>query len=212
MKKIAIFGGGGFGREVHMLIEQINYENNVWNFIGYFDDGIPRGEIVNNFPILGGVEDVNDYEEDLNLVFAIGNPLTKKNIIERINKSNIIYPVLIHPNVQLSNKNYHKIGVGSIITANCVISVNTNIGKHVLVNLGCTIGHDVEIGDYTSIMPACNISGEVIINECVYIGVGAKIRNQIKIGEKAVVGMGSVVLQNVASEITVAGNPARRLK
>jgi hypothetical protein len=24
MKKIAIFGVGGFGREVHMLIEQIN--------------------------------------------------------------------------------------------------------------------------------------------------------------------------------------------
>jgi hypothetical protein len=39
MSKIAIFGGGGFGREVKMLIEQINRLDKELEFIGYFDDG-----------------------------------------------------------------------------------------------------------------------------------------------------------------------------
>ena len=39
MKDIAIFGAGGFGREVACLIKRINKQQpNTWNFIGFFDD------------------------------------------------------------------------------------------------------------------------------------------------------------------------------
>jgi hypothetical protein len=35
MRKIAIFGAGGFGREVKWLIDDINAEKPTWNFIGF---------------------------------------------------------------------------------------------------------------------------------------------------------------------------------
>ena len=38
MKKIAIFGAGGFGREVKWLIDDINEIQPNWEFIGFFDD------------------------------------------------------------------------------------------------------------------------------------------------------------------------------
>lgn len=42
MKDIAIFGAGGFGREVACLIRSINecidVDEERWNFIGFFDD------------------------------------------------------------------------------------------------------------------------------------------------------------------------------
>lgn len=38
MKDIAIFGAGGFGREVACLIKRINKIKPQWNFIGFFDD------------------------------------------------------------------------------------------------------------------------------------------------------------------------------
>ena len=38
MRNIAIYGAGGFGREVRMLIKQINKSNLEFDFIGYFDD------------------------------------------------------------------------------------------------------------------------------------------------------------------------------
>ena len=38
MKDIAIYGAGGFGREVASLIKRINRIENQWNFVGFFDD------------------------------------------------------------------------------------------------------------------------------------------------------------------------------
>lgn len=38
MKKIAIFGAGGFGREVATMIQQINFVDKKWTFIGFFDN------------------------------------------------------------------------------------------------------------------------------------------------------------------------------
>ena len=44
MKEIAIYGFGGFGREVACLIRKINERQPRWKFIGYFDDGHAAGE------------------------------------------------------------------------------------------------------------------------------------------------------------------------
>ncbi len=38
MKDIAIYGAGGFGREVACLIHIINKKTPQWNLIGFFDD------------------------------------------------------------------------------------------------------------------------------------------------------------------------------
>ena len=45
-KDIAIFGAGGFGREVLALIKEINRIEPQWNILGFFDDGLEKGEIV----------------------------------------------------------------------------------------------------------------------------------------------------------------------
>lgn len=55
MEDIAIYGVGGFGQEVLALIEQINERENKYNFTGFFDDGRERGEMINGFPVLGGI-------------------------------------------------------------------------------------------------------------------------------------------------------------
>lgn len=46
MKDIAIYGAGGFGREIACLIMIINgsLEQPEWNLIGFFDDGRHKGE------------------------------------------------------------------------------------------------------------------------------------------------------------------------
>ena len=38
MKKIAIYGAGGFGKEVACLINRINANGGDWQLIGFFDD------------------------------------------------------------------------------------------------------------------------------------------------------------------------------
>jgi len=38
MQDIVIVGAGGFGREVKMLIDQINEKENTYNILGFYDD------------------------------------------------------------------------------------------------------------------------------------------------------------------------------
>ena len=45
MKDIAIYGAGGFGREVACMIKHINEsaDEPIWNLVGFFDDGKEKG-------------------------------------------------------------------------------------------------------------------------------------------------------------------------
>src|SRR5688500_6279384 len=97
LKKIAIFGAGGFGREVAMLIEQINQKQNTWEIMGFYDDGVAIGEELYGYQVLGSIQQLNDQQEELYVVFALGDPKIKKKVISKIQNTNLQYPVLIHP-------------------------------------------------------------------------------------------------------------------
>jgi sugar O-acyltransferase (sialic acid O-acetyltransferase NeuD family) len=211
MNKIAIYGAGGFGREVKMLIDQINRQEKKYEFIGYFDDGIAKGALIEDCIILGGMNDLNSYSDKLLLVVSLADPQTKLKIIESIKNFNISFPILIHPTCIIGDYKIN-IGEGSIICASTIITVNVEIGNHVILNLACTVGHDTKIGSYSSFMPAVNISGEVEIGDRVYCGTGAKIINQLKIGEGTIVGAGALVLKDLPSYCTAVGFPAKPIK
>jgi sugar O-acyltransferase (sialic acid O-acetyltransferase NeuD family) len=212
LKQIAIFGAGGFGLEVAMLIEQINEVQAEWEIIGFFDDGVDEGKIVNGYPVLGGIDRLNNWESELSISLALGIPNTKKTVFGKIQNKHISYPILIHPNVIMGNKEYVTIGEGSIICAGTIITTNISIGRHVILNLACTVGHETEIGDFSSFMPTCNISGEVKIGEANFWGTGAKVINRIKVGDNVTIGAGAVVTKDIPDDVTAVGVPAKVVK
>lgn len=211
-KPIAIFGAGGFGLEVAMLIEQINGMEHEWENIGFFDDGEPKGKIVNGLPVLGGVRELNAWKEKINIALALGIPETKKKAYSTIRNEKVIFPTLIHPSVIIGNEKFIDIGEGSIICAGNIITTNIRIGRHVILNLACTVGHETVIGDFSSFMPTCNISGGVTIGECSFWGTGAKVINHKKVGDGVTVGAGAVIINDVPDGVTVAGVPAKVIK
>lgn len=212
MKDIAIYGAGGFGREVQTLIKHLNEKEPIYNFIGFFDDGKTKGTLVNGFPIVGGMKELNKWSNPLCLVLAIGNPCAKKNIFDRIVNSQITFPTLIHPSVIIGDSSFITIEEGCIICAGVVITVDVVIQRFVILNLNCTVGHDSKIGAYSSFMPTINISGEVNIGEGVYVGTGTKIINQLSIGEWTIVGAGAVVVNSLPEHCTAVGVPAKPIK
>lgn len=211
MKNIAIIGAGGFGREVKTMLDSINLISPTYNFLGFYDDGFEKGAVLNNFPVLGNVEDINTLLEPCSIVIAIGDPQTKKAIYDKINNTNIDFPNIIHPNVLIS-KDFVELGVGNIICAGCIITCNIVIKDFVILNLMCTVGHDTTISSFSSFMPAINLSGEVLIHEKVYVGTGAKIINLLEIGENTIVGAGAVVAKSLPANCTAVGIPAKIIK
>ena len=213
MKKISIFGAGGFGREVKLLIEQINEAEKEWEFIGFWDDDKNLPDTINEASLLGGMSELNEYNEgELYLVCAVGEPSIKEKIINSIKNPLIKFPVLIHPTAISGNEKFVTIGEGTIIAAGVIITVNIEIGKHVILNLMCTVGHDTKIGDFSSFMPSVNISGEVDIENNVYAGTGSKIINQLKIGKNTTVGAGAVVAKSLPDNCVAVGIPAKPIK
>jgi sugar O-acyltransferase (sialic acid O-acetyltransferase NeuD family) len=212
MRKIVIVGAGGFGREVKMLIDQINQYSKKYEFLGFYDDGFSKNSKINGFNVIGSVNDLLEIDYDLSVVLAIGDPKIKKRIHNSL-KSNVKldFPSLIHPNVLIGMDNVI-IGQGCVICASNIITVDIKIGNFVILNLGCTTGHDTTIGDYCSFMPSVNISGEVLIEDLVYVGTGAKIINMISIGNSTIIGAGAVVSKNLPGNCTAVGIPARTIK
>ncbi len=211
MKNIAIVGAGGFGREVKTIIDTLNKIQPTFNFIGFYDDGVKKYTIINGFPVLGSIQDLQNISEELLVVVAVGTPTIKKKIIENISNSNISFPNIIHPTALIGEDNV-ELGKGIIICAYCVLTCNIIIEDFVILNLMCTVGHDTLIKNYASFMPAVNISGEVTISESVYIGTGAKIINQLTIGHDTIVGAGAIVSKSLPDNCTAVGIPAKPIK
>ncbi|NEV92722.1 acetyltransferase [Psychroflexus sp. YR1-1] len=209
--KIAIIGAGGFGREVKMLIDQINEAKPKYDIIGFYDDDGNLPNIINGLPYLGSIDDLTKRDDKISIALGIGVSDVKKNIIKRLENFEFKYPTLIHPNVWLG-KDDVTVGKGCVICANTVITCNIKIRDFVTLNLSCTVGHDTEIKSFSSFMPSVNISGEVIIEERVYVGTGAKIINQLQIGENTIVGAGAVVAKSLPANCTAVGIPAKPIK
>jgi len=209
MKDIIIIGAGGFGREVAWLIEDINKYKKEWNIVGFVDDNEDViGNEINGYKVIGNVDWLK-YQE-LNVICAIGDPIIKKKVINRLEGSKNKYPVLIHPSVIYSDR--INFGEGSIICAGNIITVNIEIGKHVIVNLDCAIGHDAIIKDYATILSSTNISGHVTIEECVNIGTGSAIIPGITVGKNTIIGAGAVVVNDLPANCTAVGVPAKPIK
>jgi sugar O-acyltransferase (sialic acid O-acetyltransferase NeuD family) len=211
MNNLAIYGAGGFGREVCMMVNQINQHKMLYKVIGYFDDSKQKGCVIGHHEVLGGIKELNSYPEDIFLVIALGNPVAKSMIFLSIENDKVKFPVLIHPSCIIGTDNV-TIGEGSIICAGSILTVDITIGNHVILNLGCTVGHDTKIGSYSSLMPSVNVSGEVELGEGVYCGTGVRIINQLKVGNNTIVGAGGVVSKSLPSNCTAVGIPAKPIK
>lgn len=213
MKNIAIFGAGGFGKEIACLIQQINEVEPTWNLIGYFDDGKEQGMAISHYgSVLGGMSEINSYSKSLALVIAIGNPTSLRGVRERITNKNIYFPNIIAPTFSVSDTLSFTIGEGNIIGNGCAASCDVVIGNFNILNADIVMGHDVKIGDFNVIMPDIRISGEVEIGESNLIGVGSIILQQIKIGHHVHLGAGAVLMTQPKNDCTYIGNPARLFK
>lgn len=214
MKDIAIYGAGGFGREVACLINKINEVNPTWNLIGFFDDNYSlKGQNISHFGICnGGTDELNNWNKPLSIVISVCSTKAIMAIVERINNKLIDFPNLIHPSFVESDPETFVIGKGNIIQRGCIVSCNVKLGDFNVLNGAIVFGHDDEIGNYNVFMPAIRISGEVKIGNGNFFGVGSIVLQQIKIGNGIRLGAGSVLMTKPKDDSLYMGNPAKIFK
>lgn len=212
MKDLAIYGAGGLGKEVYLLLREINIKTRVWNFIGFYDRMYDKGYSNGYGTVLGNLDDLNTVDKDLDLVIAMGDGKIRRLVVESIQNQRIHYPNVISQSVNWADLSRTNIGQGNIIVANCAFSCDISIGDFNLMNGQVIFGHDVKIGDFNSIMPKVFIAGGANVSNDNFFGVGSIILQNITVGNNVHLGAGSVLMTKPKDGNTYLGNPAKIFK
>lgn len=209
MKDIAIYGFGGFGREIASIIQSINNITPTWNIIGFFDDGVAKGTTNRYGEVLGNMEDLNSWSKPLNLVIAIASPTALQKLSSNIENQNICFPNIIAPTVLFFDKDTFVSGQGNVLCHSCRVSCDVKLGDFNLLNGAVSLGHDVEVGNFNVMQPELRVSGETTIGDSNFFGVRALVLQGLKIGNQTRIGTGSIVMRNTKDGMTYFGVPAK---
>lgn len=209
--KVAIYGTGGFGREVAWLLSACPALEPVC-FID--DNEASHGRLLGGLSVMGLAQAQRAFP-GVTAVLAVGSPKLRQHLAAKASDAGFSFEPVIHPSVFMSPS--VRLGTGALICAGSVLTTNIELGSHVQINLACTIGHDVIIGDYSTLAPGVHVSGWVCAGKRVFIGTGAVIMNGTKehplvIGDDVIIGAGACVTKSIPPGLTVVGVPAKPIR
>lgn len=211
MKDLAIFGAGGFGREVLQIALDQNLDRQEWNILGFLDENEAIwNQTIHEFPVLGGTSWIQRYPKT-HIVVAVGDPRIRARIVsDLVSYGGQYFPRLIHPTAWIGRR--VTIGEGTIICSGTRITTDIQVGRHVILNLNCTIGHDSVLEDFCTLYPGIHVSGNVYLEEGTELGTGTAIIPKVRIGRYTTVGAGAVVVKDLPAGVVAVGVPAKVIR
>lgn len=225
--KTAIYGPGGFGRELISVAshghDEICFVSDNPSEIGQRIEGVhvySLDELV-EIDRKGAEEHARrpppEYDKPkpyrpVGVVIAVADASTRRALAEKVRAAGLragsawSQSTIIGPGVEL--------GEGSVLCHQTIITASAKIGRHFHANIYSYVAHDCVVGDFVTLAPKACINGNVILEDDVYVGTGAILKQgtpakPLRIGRGAVIGMGAVVTKDVESGAVVIGNPAR---
>ena len=215
-KKVLILGGEGNGGVIANAIADANQRGyDEWECVGYLNDGVEKGTIIDSFPVVGDIHnDIYKYLDEgyyfINTILRIDGQNERLSMFDKLNIPDDRLATFVHPTAYVAPNVI--LGYGCVVMPMVCISSNTRLGKGSIVMVGATIGHDNIIAEYCHIAAQACVGAFLNIEKGVHIGLNATIREHLSIGEYATVGMGAVLTKNVGRREIWAGNPAKFLR
>jgi sugar O-acyltransferase (sialic acid O-acetyltransferase NeuD family) len=213
MKKVAIFGASGLGREVMPIAKSGCAAEVVPHEIVFVDDN-PTAGTMNGYVVVTYEHWLAQPASSRHINIAIANSAVREKLVKRCVADGVHFFEVRAPNVVQMDEVI--LGEGAILSPFVTLTSNIRIGRHFHANLYSYVAHDCIIGDFVTFAPGVKCNGNVVIEDHAYIGAGAVIKQgqpdrPLVIGRGATVGMGAVVTQSVPAGTTVVGSPAQPL-
>ena len=210
MNRIVLIGSKEFAQQIRTAVERDNDSI----VVGYLDDNVEVGTIVEGLPVMGKLSDAGIlYEKDLfdNLFVAAG--YTNFGFRDKafstwqglIPYANIIdKTAIIDPSV--------RIGEGVYIGPEAIIDTGTIIGNNVFIHGKTQLGHDNVIGSHTYFSGRIDTAGFCTIGERNFIGIRVLFADHISTCDDAWIGLGCIVAKNITAPGKYMTNAAKLYK
>lgn len=208
--KLGILGGGGLGREVLVLADQINALDKRWDEIVFIDDYIAETTIKGhrNLPFSEVVRQWTNQE--IEMVVGIGEPKIRADLRNLVKQHGFSLATLIHPGVSIPSCTV--LGEGVVVCQGASVSCDIVIGENACIQPISGIGHDTVIGKDSVVGSFAFVAGRCRIGDECYIATGVMVREKQSIGNRCILGMGAVVLEDIPDDFVAWGTPARLVK
>jgi sugar O-acyltransferase (sialic acid O-acetyltransferase NeuD family) len=213
-----IFGGAGFAKEVDWLIERIKDSGGSDYSADYFvvsDSDSSIGLLLNHRLVISESQYLAEYNDKQihHCFIAVGSPIVRRKIVEKISNPCTVFPNLIDPTVQMDTRpGKIELGIGNVLCAGNILTTDISIGNFVHLNLNCTVGHDARLGDFCTVSPSVSLSGWADVQAGAFIGTGAVLIERMSVAAGSVIGAGAVVSKPITESGTYVGIPAKRIK
>ena len=209
-----VLGAGGHAKDMIKNIEEFNTsclsKRKRINVLGFLDDEKYKRGTLLGYRIFDSFEIFKKRSmKKTRVICAIGDPVAKKNFIEKTRKYNLKFFNVIHPTVSICPS--IKIGEGVSVFSFSTLSSSCQICDHASINYLCSISHDSRIGKFVTLAPGAKVAGNTSIEDGVFIGINACVSNGKEIGKWSIIGAGTAIVKNVSSKVIVAGNPQKIL-
>jgi len=210
MKKLAIIGSGDLGQQIaYHAIQDKQFE-----VVGFFDDFKVKGELVEQVPVLGGINEVfylfeKGFFEVLLLGVGYKHMVKRAQVFDQF-KNKIPFARLIHSSSIVDAS--CTIGEGTVVYPGCLLDQKVVIHENVMINVGCCIAHHSEIGKHSFLSPRVAIAGFVTIENRCIIGINATIIDNLKIAAQTQIGAGAVVIKSIEKYGLYVGNPIKFIR
>ena len=207
MKRIAIIGAGDLGQLIaYHAINDSGYE-----VVGFFDDTLAPGMIIDKIKVIGNINDImTSFLDGMfdGLMIGIGYKHMdfRQHVFEKF-VSLIPFANIIHSSCYIDSS--CTIGKGVFILPGTILDKGCIIGNNVLLNTGVVVAHDSIIHAHSFIAPAVKIAGFTTIGSKCFLGINATILNNLTICDEVIVGGGSLINKSIIKSGIYIGIPAK---
>ncbi|MBT4488195.1 MAG: hypothetical protein HN732_06590 [Rhodospirillaceae bacterium] len=211
---VVLIGAGGSGLKITQIAEdRWDAGARDWRIVAVVDDDATlHGQQLLDYPIVGGTNALATQfgNKKIGVICAVGAPVTRRRIIDRINGPDISFPNAIHPSAQVSKR--ARMGQGNILCQNVVLQAGVEMGDFNCFNMAAVMGPLARAGDFCTVNAHTMLASGSTLGSYCYVGMGGKVAPRVAVDQGTTIGANAFVHRSPPAWTTVVGLPAKVIK